>query len=33
VLTGSELGRWNTADRPFETGDQIAPATSDQTRD
>lgn len=26
VLTGSELGRWNTADRPFETSEVTAPA-------
>lgn len=24
VITGSELGRWNTADRPFETGADVA---------
>ncbi|MDG2303915.1 MAG: glycosyltransferase family 2 protein [Candidatus Binatia bacterium] len=29
VLTGSELGRWNTADRPFETGSDVAPSASD----
>lgn len=26
VLTGSELGKWNTADRPFETGNDVAAA-------
>ncbi len=26
VLTGSELGRWNTADRPFETGGNVGTA-------
>lgn len=31
VLTGSELGRWNTADRPFETGDAAAPAKGGAT--
>jgi hypothetical protein len=31
VLTGSELGRWQTADRPFETG--AVAATSEGARE
>jgi glycosyltransferase involved in cell wall biosynthesis len=34
VITGSELGRWATADRPFETGSDVpAAAPGDGTRD
>lgn len=33
VLTGSELGRWNTADRPFETGTDVAASAPDGSGD
>lgn len=33
VLTGSELGRWNTADRPFETGADVAASPTDGSQD
>lgn len=33
VTTGSELGRWQTADRPFETGTTARPATADAARE
>jgi cellulose synthase/poly-beta-1,6-N-acetylglucosamine synthase-like glycosyltransferase len=29
VITGSELGRWQTAERPFETGHDTAPVVAD----
>lgn len=30
VLSGSELGRWNTADRPFETGGPVSSPSAEQ---